>query len=836
MLDRIEVYPYQRLAEPSPWTGRMTGKKRRKKPAYSYRQDKRDFFFKGDILKDIDWAGFLARFFTGGNLLLALGVFLMARAFILGELLPFLFAFAAVFSRYKKEQAIIIGILGSLGLMSVLEGTFLGTNILALLLLLGVINYLAIPEDKSWWALPSLTAAVLLVIKSLLNLMTGFSFYQEMITVFEAMIAGILVFVFMVADDALRRKKDLTGFTFEDICAFLVLGIGIVIGLEEVTIAGISIAAVICRVGILLAALLWGSGAATMVGVMTGIIPSIASSVFAPTLGMYAVSGLLAGLFRSFGRLGIIIGFMLGTLALSMFIPETRAAVLGLWETGIACLIFFLLPSSIKEKLPVRTLGSISVALKDKEAEMVDMAVKEETKKKIENLATVFEEMSSSFMVESSLREHSNPKAYLEYLYDQVANNFCRSCSRYDSCWGKGSYSVAGDLLDIFASIEVNGSITYEECPVEFRRRCIYGREMLTTINYLFDILRLNEYWLEKVEQTREIVSLQLKEVGNIIRKMAEEFEVKTTVDLELKKSLQKESKKLGLAVNDITPVKVGENKPKLRVVANACPDGKECESNVSVVLSSLMGEKMEVASKKCPKIPGKGRCEFVLVPSCTYRIVSGAAQIGKEEVCGDTFTLATLEEGREVIILSDGMGVGERAYAESQAAVSLLKSLIGNGFSQEVALKTVNSVLLMRSKHDSFATLDIAMVDLYNAQADFIKTGSAPTFIKRGARIEVIEADTLPVGIIEDIEVESKKVALCPYDMIVMVSDGILEASGSMIEGEKWLKGLLSKITDKDPKKVAEMILNQALTICEGKPRDDMTVICSYVDLNFAH
>ncbi|SHG43855.1 stage II sporulation protein E [Thermosyntropha lipolytica DSM 11003] len=835
MLDRIEVYPYQRIKEPASWTDRLARKRKKKKRATFYRLPEWSLPARGDFLKELNWVEMVSRFFTRGNLLLATGAFLMARAFILGEILPFLFAFAAVFSRYRKEKAIIIGLCGSLGLISVLDGTFLGANILALLLLVGIINYINIPEDKAWWALPSLTVAILMVIKSVLNIAGGFSFYQEMVIIFEAIIAGILVFVFMVADDAWRRQKELASFTFEDICAFLVLGIGVVIGLEEVTVGGLSIAAVICRVGILLAALLWGSGAATMVGVMTGIIPSIASSVFAPTLGMYAVSGLLAGLFRSFGRLGIIIGFMLGTLALSMFIPETEAAVLGLWETGIACLIFFMLPSSLKEKLPVRSLGSLAVALKPREAEMVDIAIKEETKKKIEELAAVFEELSSSFQVENSFRTHSNPQAYLEYLYGEVANNFCRSCSRYDSCWGKNSYSVSGDLLDIFASVEINGSITYEECPLEFRRRCIYGREMVTTINYLFDILRLNEYWLEKVEQTQEIVAVQLKEVGNIIRKMAGELEIKTSVDLELKRSLQKESKKLGLPIADITPIKIGENKPKLRVVADACPDGKGCENNLSTALSSLIGEKMEVASKKCPKIMGKGRCEFVLVPGFTYKINTGTAQIGKEEVCGDTFILAKLDEGREVIILSDGMGVGERAYAESQAAVSLLKSLMANGFSQEASLKIVNSVLLTRSRHDSFATLDIAVVDLYNAQADFIKTGSAPTFIKRGPRVEVIEADTLPVGIIEDIEVGKSQIALHPYDMIVMVSDGILEASGSMLEGERWLKEFLSRITDKDPQKIAEAVLNQALTICEGKPRDDMTVICAYVDLNFA-
>ncbi|MBO8159758.1 stage II sporulation protein E [Thermosyntropha sp.] len=831
MLDRLEVYPYQRIAEPSPW-GRRT-KNREKK---ALRRQVRESFFTGEALRGGNWAEIFTRFFTTGNLLLAAGVFLMARAFILEEIMPFVFAFAAVFSRYRKEQAIVLGFLGCIGFATVLDGVFLGTNILALLLLLGIINYLVIPQDKLWWSLPALTAAVLFTIKSLLNMALGFSFYQEMVIVFEAMITGILTFIFMVADETVRQKKELANFTFEDICAFLVLCIGIVMGLEEISIAGMSVGAVICRLGILIAAFIWGSGVATMVGVMTGIIPSISSSVFAPTLGMYAVSGLLAGLFRNFGRLGIIIGFMLGTLALSMFVPQTQATILGLWETGIACIIFFMLPSSIREKMPVKSLGGINAVFSSKETEIADIKIKEAAKEKIEELAAVFEEIGSSFAYGNDLRRYNNQQAYLNYLYDQIANGFCRSCSRCDSCWGIDSKSTSEELLDIFALIEAKGEILYEELPVEFRRRCIYGREMLTTVHYLFETLRLNEYWIAKLGESREVVSKQLKEAGNIIRNLADEFEIKTVVDWELKKHLQKESKKLGLSVINVTPVKIGDKKLKINVVADACKSGEECEVNLSSAISSIVGEKMEVCSKKCPRITGKGRCEFTLTPSHTYKVVSGAAQLGKESICGDTFTLATLEEGKEVVILSDGMGVGEKAYAESQIAVRLLESLINSGFSKETALKTVNSIMLLRSKSESFATLDIAMIDLYTAEVDFIKTGSAPSFIKRGRKVEIIEADNLPVGIMDEIEVSSQTAALCPYDILVMVSDGILEASGDIIEGEKWLKELLAKTDCSDPQKLAEIILNRALTICEGKPLDDMTVICAYIDLNFPH
>jgi stage II sporulation protein E len=183
-----------------------------------------------------------------------------------------------------------------------------------------------------------------------------------MVVTFEALISGVLVFVFNVAGEAVQVRKALADFQFEDVTAFLIVAVGIAMGLNDIEALGLNAGSVFCRVIILLAAYLWGSGAATMVGVMAGLIPSLASSIFTQFLGMYALSGLLAGMFRSLGRVGIIVGFLLGNLALAMFVPETRMNVLGIWETAIACLLFVMLPPSLKDKLPLLT-GSGEPAL-----------------------------------------------------------------------------------------------------------------------------------------------------------------------------------------------------------------------------------------------------------------------------------------------------------------------------------------------------------------------------------------------------------------------------------------------------------------------------------------
>jgi len=766
------------------------------------------------------------------HILPAFLIIIMSRAFVLGELLPFVYACLAAFGYRNRSSSILLTACAMGGLITVLSGLDLGSSFLTLLILMGVINHIKIPADKTWWGLPLLVIAVIFVSKTVFMFFSSISLYQQMVITFEALISGLLTFVFLVATDTIKQKKPVATFSFEDICAFMILGIGVVMGLTDVSIGGLSVAAILCRLGILTSALLWGSPGGTMVGVMAGIIPSISSNIFAQSLGIYAISGLLAGLFRSFGRLGVIIGCMLGTLALSLFITETQATILGIWETGIASLLFLLLPASLKEKVPVQSLGSIT-SLRGKEQNSADMRIKDAARNRIEHLAGVFEELSSTFAEESSNRRKVDDSAYLTYLYDEISAIYCNNCSRYEACWVKNCYTTSQEILDIFSLAESDRQASYEECPVSFRRRCIYGREMLGTINHLYDKLRINKYWSDKLMETRSLVSRQLEGISKIMKNLAREMDVNTVVDFELRDRVLKESRKRGLEIKDLTPVRTGEQQLYINTIMPACTMGCACEDQVTPVISGIIGESMEVCEKKCPRITGVGQCEFTLTRAFNYKVTSGAAQVGKEKICGDSFTVATLKEGKELVALSDGMGVGEKACSESQAAVSLLENLLSTGFDWDTALQTINSVLILRSTAESFATLDMLMIDLYNAEVDFIKVGSAPSFIKRGKHVEIVDSNSAPIGILENMDIVSEKRSLYPNDILVMVSDGVLDTArdGTV---ELWLKEFLVDVDEKDPQLLAEMIINKALALCNGQPRDDMTVICMKLTNNF--
>lgn len=765
---------------------------------------------------------------TPSNLLVALGAVIMARAFILGELLPYIYALITAFGWKNRQRCAVAAFFAAIGLATGLNGTTFWSNVITVLVLVGVMSYISIPTEKTWWGLPVLTLAVIFITKSTLMIFTGISFYQEMIITFEALIAGILTFVLMVCSEVLRSRKSMTSYNFEEMASLLILGIGVVMGLNNVHILGLSVSSVICRLGILIAAYLWGSGAGTMVGVMSGIIPSITSSVFAQSFSMYALSGLLAGLFRNFGRMGIIIGFMMGNLAVSMFITENQVALIGIWETGIASLLFFLLPETIKEKTTRPTLDMHDPT--GRNTDTVDERIKVNVGNRIHHLAIVFDELSSTFTAAAQAEPHPRPIAYLNYLYDELAHGFCEGCNRYQKCWEYDGIKTSQQLLEIFTMAEAEGQVNYEKCPTAFKHRCIHGRELISTVNYLFDNLRVNEYWSGKIGESRDLVARQLKGVSQVVKSLAEEIEVETKIDYELRIALLQACRRQGLNLKDLTPIRNRGEQVILEISATACPDNSGCESRVAPALSALMGEKMEVCSKRCPLLKGQGTCEFTLRRTFNYSVQSAVAQVARQEVSGDSYVITTLKEGKELLVLSDGMGVGEPASVQSQTAVRLLENMLNSGFDKEVALDTINSVLLLRSTTETFTTLDMVLIDLYTAEVDFIKTASAPSFIKRGFRVMVISSSSLPMGILQEVEVVSEKKCLHGGDILLMISDGVLEAS-LKLSGEEWIMKLLSELHETDPQVIAELVIGEALRLANGKPRDDMSAICIRID-----
>ena len=70
-----------------------------------------------------------------------------------------------------------------------------------------------------------------------------------------------------------------------------------------------------------------------------------------------------------------------------------------------------------------------------------------------------------------------------------------------------------------------------------------------------------------------------------------------------------------------------------------------------------------------------------------------------------------------------------------------------------------------------------MCIFDLYQGTCEILKAGASVTFIRSRGGVEKISSDSLPVGVVQELEIEKSVRQLEDGDFVVMVTDGVLDA-----------------------------------------------------------
>ena len=210
------------------------------------------------------------------------------------------------------------------------------------------------------------------------------------------------------------------------------------------------------------------------------------------------------------------------------------------------------------------------------------------------------------------------------------------------------------------------------------------------------------------------------------------------------------------------------------------------------------------------------------------FVVLTGAARAVKEEESrsGDNYAVIESDTGKVTMLLSDGMGSGEKACADSEDVLNLMERLIEAGFESGIAAKIINMAFMSESEEHNMSTLDICDVNLYNGICNFTKIGAAASFIKRDHRVEKIYESTLPLGVLEKPDSEHIFRQLADGDYVIMVSDGITDALEEDDRVGSDLRMIVSSLNQENPREMAEALLQIILHRTGGHIRDDMTVL----------
>lgn len=204
--------------------------------------------------------------------------------------------------------------------------------------------------------------------------------------------------------------------------------------------------------------------------------------------------------------------------------------------------------------------------------------------------------------------------------------------------------------------------------------------------------------------------------------------------------------------------------------------------------------------------------------PAFSYRVGACAkAKHGSIET-GDSVGIRESDAGL-LLLLSDGMGTGAAAHRESAQAVAMLGDLFSVGFELTAAEACVNRLLVLKSEHDMYATLDAAFIDLNSGTAEFIKHGAPPSYILRDGKLYTIYSEALPMGILSSAPPSVHTLRLERGDSVIMTTDGVTDALGD---------SLIASITELvSASNTADDAAAALLSAAAGKSEDDdMTVI----------
>ena len=100
----------------------------------------------------------------------------------------------------------------------------------------------------------------------------------------------------------------------------------------------------------------------------------------------------------------------------------------------------------------------------------------------------------------------------------------------------------------------------------------------------------------------------------------------------------------------------------------------------------------------------------------------------------------------------------------------------------------------------------------------------------KNNRNIDIIKNIALPTGILNDIDLVVYDRDIEDNDIIVMCSDGIIESNSEYKNKETWVKNLLEQMETTNAKKIADILLKEAIDNNYGKAKDDMTVIVTKI------
>ncbi len=766
-------------------------------------------------------------FFNRSNIIFMAASFLLGRASIAGGLLPFGMAMYASstgmdVNRYLIAAFVLLGIITR----NAADQIYIAA---ASIFLFKAFELPFKIKRKTSDLKIAIVAFISTLIPELVTVyLQGFLLFDFLKALFHGAIVFLLVFIYRNAAGSVNKIQSGGVLTNEEIISVSILTALVLSGLSDIQVFSFELKNILSILVILICSFKCGAGVGAATGVTIGLVISINSSAAPMIVGSYAICGLLSGVLKNLGKLGSGLGFILGNAVFTLYINGSTEVLIYFKEIIFAVAIFMLIPQKFINSVMGVFGAGVPVRL-DKNA--YTSRIKELTVNKLNKFSNSFKELSKTFSEISETRL-SVDKQDISVLFDRVADRVCKDCSLCLHCWDRNFYSTYQVMFKIVERLDQKGRIEEKDIPGYFLARCERINDFVIAVNNMYELFKVDMVWKGKISESRELVSQQLEGLAKVVSSLASEIGSEVEFKTDLEGIIAAALNRIGIKAAEVVVFENKWNKYEVNIRHKGCGGKRVCISSIEKAVSETVGRKMAKEGSECVKKPNGNVCTLRLLEEESFSVTTGVAKLSKHDsaVSGDNYTFMNSGNGKFIVALSDGMGTGYTADVQSRAAINMLEQFMESGFDKDTTVKLINSVLVLKSDEDSFATIDMSVIDLYDGEIEFVKIGAVSTFIKHAEKVETVKSVSLPAGILSNIEIELLHRKVEDGDFVILITDGIIDAFKKDGDGDKLLQQFIEDIKSINPQETADLILNEAYKKCDGKPIDDMLVTVAKV------
>lgn len=400
----------------------------------------------------------------------------------------------------------------------------------------------------------------------------------------------------------------------------------------------------------------------------------------------------------------------------------------------------------------------------------------------------------------------------MDALKDEMSRKVCGSCERWEECYKEDGSSMQ-DLFDgIIKGASDRGRATLIDVPPLLTSVCRRIGGLTQTATDLVKSCESKIEGLKSADKAKLLLAEQSAGISCLMNDLARKSGSSVTAEDNYEERIIED-----LAYRNVICSEVLIWNSLSRGITLIVRQSDRDKKVIDKVLYNRTKMYWQRSDIRCEYT--NGMCALTFYPAPQYEVLTGECMATKTGsiLSGDTRSITRIGFDKVMIALSDGMGSGERAESSSSNAIAMIENLYTAGFASETILTLANN-LLSGMSDESFSALDLAILDLDNGYADFVKLGAVSGYIRTEQGVEAIEGGSLPLGIVEEMKPAIKRRKLKTDELCLILSDGVIDTIG---------KEQIDRILINNSALNPQVVANEIIRCCLSRGiKDDVTVI----------